>query len=173
MLIWGGRVSDKITESSGLLNYLEAGDVIIADCGFTIDDYCRLTMSEVYIPPFTKGKAQLTKKEVDWSRELSIVRIHVERVIRTVKQKFTILEGTLPLSLVGCGSDKFESGDAPVEKLVTVCCALFDRPPNCSPRLDSSCLIFEVCVKLHGKSHTEALAAHLKVHYKNTKFLVF
>ena len=127
---WGGRVSDKqITEFSGLLNHLEADDVIIANRGFTIDDYCRLAMSEVYIPPFTKGKTQLTRKEVDWSRELSIVRIHVERVIGTVKQKFTILEGTLPLSLVGCGSHKFESGDAPVAKLVTVCCALFNIFP--------------------------------------------
>ena len=99
---WGGRVSDKeITETSGLIHNLESGDIIIADRGFTIDNYCRLAMSEVYIPPFTRSKAQLTKKEVDWSRELSVVRIHVERVIRTVKQKYTILQGTLLLSMVG------------------------------------------------------------------------
>lgn len=99
---WGGRVSDKeITETSGLLNYLESGDVIIADRGFTISDYCQLAMCEIVIPPFTRSKAQLTKKEVDWSRELSVVRIHVERVIGTLKQKYTILQGTLPLSMVG------------------------------------------------------------------------
>ncbi len=89
---WGGRVSDKeITEKSGLLHYLQPGDVVIADRGFTISDYCRLVMSEIIIPPFTKGKAQLERKEVDWSCELSVIHIHVERVIGTVKQKYTIL----------------------------------------------------------------------------------
>ncbi len=35
-------------------------------------------MAEIKMPPFTKGKKQLEKKDVDWSHELSIVRIHVE-----------------------------------------------------------------------------------------------
>ena len=43
--------------------------------------------------PFTKRKKQLEKVNVNWSRELSIVRIHVERVIGVLKQKFTILQG--------------------------------------------------------------------------------
>ncbi|XP_072027616.1 uncharacterized protein [Amphiura filiformis] len=130
---WGGRVSDKeITETSGLLNYLEAGDVIIADRGFTVSDYCRLAMCEIVIPPFTRAKAQLTKKEVDWSRELSIVRIHVERVIGLVKQKYSILQGTLPLSMVG-GIDMLGNGDAPIDKLVKVCCALTNLCPPIVP----------------------------------------
>jgi len=53
-------------------------------------------MAEIKMPPFTKGKRQLSKMEVDWSRELSAVRIHVERVLGGVKQKYTILNGTLP-----------------------------------------------------------------------------
>ena len=36
---------------------------------------------------------------MDWSRELSQVQIHVERVIGVLKQKFTILQGT-PITLV-------------------------------------------------------------------------
>ncbi|XP_072021067.1 uncharacterized protein [Amphiura filiformis] len=124
MSMLGGRVSDKeITETSGLLNYLEAGDVIIADRGFTVSDYCRLAMCELVIRPFTRAKARFTKKEVDWSRELSIVRIHVESVIGLVKQKYSILQGTLPLSMVG-GIDMLGNGDAPIDKLVKVCCAL-------------------------------------------------
>ena len=47
----------------------------------------------------TRGKNQLEKVEVDWSRELSIVRIHVERVIEVLKQKFTILQSVLPIAL--------------------------------------------------------------------------
>ena len=51
-----------------------------------------MTLAEIKTPPFTRGKNQLEKMEVDWSRELSIVRIHVERVIGILKQKFTILQ---------------------------------------------------------------------------------
>ena len=68
-------------------------------------------MAEVKTPPFTKGKKQLEKQEVDWSRELSIVRIHVERVIGTLKQKYTILQGTLPISLI---SDADEDNEAAI-----------------------------------------------------------
>ena len=53
-----------------------------------------MVMAKVKNPPFTKGK----KQDVDWSRELSIVRIHMERVIGVLKQKHTILQGILPIS---------------------------------------------------------------------------
>ena len=33
------------------------------------------------MPPFTRGKKQLSQPEVDTARQLSRVRIHVERVI--------------------------------------------------------------------------------------------
>ncbi len=35
-------------------------------------------MAEIKIPPFIKGKKTIGKMDVDWSHELSIVRIHVE-----------------------------------------------------------------------------------------------
>ena len=44
--------------------------------------YC----AEVKIPPFTQGKKQLSKAEVDAARQLLHVRIHVERVIGLVRQ---------------------------------------------------------------------------------------
>ena len=37
---------------------------------------------------------------MDWSRELSVVRIHVERVIGVLKQKYTIFESTIPIALL-------------------------------------------------------------------------
>ena len=116
---YGGRISDKeIVEQSNLISfllpgwplfsfkvfmYVHIGDVILADRGFTCDDYARMVMAEVKTPPFTKGKSQLEKLEVDWSRELSLVRIHVERVIGVLKQKYTILQGVLPISLISGG----------------------------------------------------------------------
>ena len=37
---------------------------------------------------------------MDWSTELSQVQIHVERAIGVLKQKFTILQETIPITLV-------------------------------------------------------------------------
>jgi hypothetical protein len=99
----GGRMSDKeITEQSGLIDhllpgrytvvprhmcspmhrgfkcimvYLYTGDVILADRGFTCEEYAGMALAEVKFPPFTRGKKQLEKVDVDWSRELSLVRI--------------------------------------------------------------------------------------------------
>ena len=43
----------------------------MADTGFTCNDYARMAMAEVKTPPFTRGKKQLEKVDIDWSRELS------------------------------------------------------------------------------------------------------
>jgi len=119
---WGGRVSDvHLTENSGLLQHLLPGDVVLADRGFTIQDSVGLLCAEVKHPPFTRGKPQLSKLEVDSSRQLSQVRIHVERVIGAVRQKYMILQSTLPISMVACyGEDKL----SPIDKVVTISCAL-------------------------------------------------
>ena len=73
---------------------------MLADRGFTCNNKARMVMVEVKTPPFTKGKKQLEKQEVDCSHELSVVRIHVERVIGVLKQKYTIFQGTLLINLI-------------------------------------------------------------------------
>ena len=40
-----------------------------------------MAMAEIKTSPFTKGEKQLETVDIDWSRELSAVQIHVERVI--------------------------------------------------------------------------------------------
>ena len=55
--------------------------MIIADRGFSCAIYAHMALAEIKIPLFAKGKKQFEKVEVDWSRELSTVRIHVEHVI--------------------------------------------------------------------------------------------
>ena len=119
---WGGRTSDVfITENSELLSKLLPGDMILADRGFTIEDTARLYCAEVKVPPFTKGKKQLSRVEVDSARRLSRVRIHVERVIGMIRQKYTVLQSTFPINMLMCQEEETEST---LDKIVTVCCAL-------------------------------------------------
>ena len=105
---WGGRVSDKvITKESGILSKLSPGDLVLAYRGFNIDLVAEYH-AEAVLPAFTKGKSQLSAKEVLESRELARVRIHVERLIGMVKQKYTILDTVLPISFIkqDVGQDK-------------------------------------------------------------------
>ena len=119
---WGGRVSDKhLTGNCGLLCNLQRGDLVLADRGFTIEDSVGLHCAEVKMPPFMKGKKQLSRPEVDTARKLSRVRIHVERVIGVVRQKFTILESTLPINMIMCDR---ETNLSVIDKVVVVCAAL-------------------------------------------------
>ena len=97
---WGGRVSDKeITLKSRFLDYLQHGDCILADRGFTIAEESASCGATLKIPHFTKGKAQMSGKEVDTSRRISNVRIHVERVIGRLR-KFRILQSNIPMTRV-------------------------------------------------------------------------
>ena len=58
---------------------------------------------------------------MDWSRELLQVQIHVERAIGVLKQKFTILQGTIPITLV---TDNAGQNMVTIDKIIRVCCAL-------------------------------------------------
>ena len=64
------------------MSKLLPGDLVLADRGFNIGDLVAEYRAEAVLPAFTKGKSQLSAKEVLDSRELARVRIHVERLIR-------------------------------------------------------------------------------------------
>ena len=68
---WGGRVSDKnLTQACGFLNFLEQGDVLLADRGFNVGDDIGLHGAKLEIPAFTCGKSQLTQRDVKISKKL-------------------------------------------------------------------------------------------------------
>ena len=120
---WGGRVSDKyIVENSGYLRHLLPGDVILADRGFDIGDSVALQGATLDIPAFTRGCDQLSPGDVEATRKLANVRIHVERVIGAVRQNFQILSatGVLQKELVSKKTD----GTTVLDSIVRVCCAL-------------------------------------------------
>ena len=128
---WGGRVSDKhLTENCGLLKELQPGYQVLADHGFNVQESFGLYCAEIVIPPFSQGKKQLSKLEVDTARQLSRVRIHVERVIGLLRQKYTLLKSTLPINMIMCSQ---ETELSMVDKIVLVCCALCNCNPSVVP----------------------------------------
>ena len=58
---------------------------------------------------------------MDYSRQLSQVRIHVERIIGVVRQMYTILQSTLPINSIMCCETQ---EDSVIDKVVMICCAL-------------------------------------------------
>ena len=89
---WGGRTSDKyLTEHCGMLKNLRPGDLVMADRGFTVEENLSLYQAKLAIPAFTKGKSQLDPVSVEKTRGIANVRIHVERVIGLLTQKYSVL----------------------------------------------------------------------------------
>ncbi|XP_077993128.1 uncharacterized protein LOC144447095 [Glandiceps talaboti] len=119
---WGGRVSDKyLTEHCDLLQNLVNGDIVLADRGFDIADSVGYYCATLKIPAFTKGKSQLPALEVETTRKIAHVRIHVERVIGHVRRKYQVLQSTLPIEYLIKKSGDVET---PIDKIVKICCAL-------------------------------------------------
>ena len=58
---------------------------MLAYRGFLCQDYASFFIGWFKNPPFTRDKGQLEQKEVDWSRNLSAIRIVIERFIGVVK----------------------------------------------------------------------------------------
>ena len=120
--LWSGRVSDKqLTKDSGVLQYLEKGDNVMADRGFDIQDILPPGVT-LNIPPFKGQRDQLSAEEAEETAKIASVRIHVERAIGRIKS-YHILDGVMPLAL-----------SPTVNQIFTVCCYLTNfLPPLCPP----------------------------------------
>ena len=131
---WGGHTSDKyLTENCGFLEHLLPGDMVMADRGFTISKSVGLKQAKLVIPAFTKEKSQLDPVDVERTRGIASVRIHVKRVIGSLRQKFTILEGTLPTDFL-CSSSGTPEAEIPmIDQIVRVCSALVNLCPPIIP----------------------------------------
>ena len=85
---------------------------IMADRGFDIQDLLAKYELMLNIPPF-KGKNHLEKEDVIKTQKIARVRIHIERVIGQVKQRYRLLQGVIPLSMAGS-----------INQIWCVCCLL-------------------------------------------------
>ncbi|XP_071094786.1 putative nuclease HARBI1 [Haliotis cracherodii] len=111
--LYPGSVSDvAIVNHCHLARQFEAGDLILADKGFTIHDL--LTQGvHVNIPPFLSGKSQFTPEEAKICYKVARARIHVERANERIK-KFDIL-------------NHVPANYRPISpKIFQVCCALIN-----------------------------------------------
>ena len=72
------------------------------------------------IPAFTKGMPQLSPVDVEKTRKLANLCIHIERVIGATRQRFSILSSILPIQYM-----KSTPGNISlVDKIVLICSAL-------------------------------------------------
>ena len=132
---WGGRTSDKfLTENCGIMEKLLPGDLVMADRGFTIHESLVFKQAELAIPAFTRGKDQLDLVDVEKTRGIANVRIHVERVIGLLRRKYTILSGTLPIDYLICNMNGSQEMATPmIDRIINVCSALVNLCPGIVP----------------------------------------
>uniref|UniRef100_A0A8C9Z9W7 DDE Tnp4 domain-containing protein n=1 Tax=Sander lucioperca TaxID=283035 RepID=A0A8C9Z9W7_SANLU len=109
---YGGKCSDRfITQNSGFLDHLRAGDEVMGDRGFTIRDLLEERNVGLIMPAFTRKKSQLTNEQVTRTRSPN-VHIHIERAIRRLKV-YKILSQTVPIHFV-----------TKIDKILKICAAL-------------------------------------------------
>ena len=132
---WGGRTSDKfLTENCGIMEKLLPGDLVMADRGFTIHEFLVCKQAELAIPAFTRGKDQLDPVDVEKTRGIANVRIHVERVIGLLRRKYTILSGTLPIDYLFCNQNGSQEAATPmIDRIINVSSALVNLCPGIVP----------------------------------------
>jgi hypothetical protein len=127
---FSGHCSDKyVTNNSGVLDKLENGDVVMVDKGFTISDEVTARDAKLVIPAFRKSGFQMDPIEVEKTRKIANVRIHVERVIGALRQKYEVLNSRLPIYFLSS-----HNKDVPViNKIILVCSALLNCCPSVVP----------------------------------------
>ena len=80
----------------------------MADRGFDIQAHLYELGAHLNMPPFRSGSYQLTSEQVEETRRIAEVRIHVERAIQRIKT-FSILCGTMPVTLQMVADDIFKT----------------------------------------------------------------
>lgn len=90
---YGGRISDvNLVEHCNFLDSLEPGTCILADRGFKhLELYLKQRNFTLIRPPSVSSGSKLTKSEARLTKQVASLRIHIERVIRRIRE-FSILK---------------------------------------------------------------------------------
>ena len=119
---WRGRVL-PCTLSSTQDTYkrnLHPGDVVLANLGFDVADSVAMWGATLDILAFTRDCEQLPPADVEATQKLANVRIHVERIIGAVHQRFSFYNWVLQKESISKKSSKWVILDS----VVRVCCAV-------------------------------------------------
>lgn len=99
--LFTGVMSDvEITKLSDIINLLESGDSVMADKGFTIASMLSEKGVGLNIPPFLHSAGQFTSEEIQDTQAIASLRIHVERLIRRVKENH-LFDSSISISELG------------------------------------------------------------------------
>ena len=79
--------------------------------------------AELKIPVFIRGEKKTVSSDRFEKYERTSVRRHIERVTGALRQKYTVLQNTLPVTLI---DTECKNDDTYLGKTVKVCCALTD-----------------------------------------------
>lgn len=85
---YGGRITDtSLVESCDFIKCLQPGMCVMADRGFKhVEQYLRMHKVQLVRPPSVTTGAKLSKSEVKETKQIASLRIHVERVIRRLRE---------------------------------------------------------------------------------------
>ena len=125
-----GRTSDKhIVQDSGFVRKLIPGDQVLADKGFQIAEDVALAGATLSTPAYVRNQSQMTLRDTEYSRQVSNVRIHIERIIGCLRMRFRILVGPVNISFLRCHQPNVSFYD----QIVRVCCILSNMNPSVVP----------------------------------------
>ncbi|GBP74278.1 hypothetical protein EVAR_58556_1 [Eumeta japonica] len=85
---YGGRITDTcLVEQCDFIRCLQPGMYVMADRGFKhVEQYLRKEGVQLVRPPSVTTGAKLSKSEVRETKQIASLRIHVERVIRRLRE---------------------------------------------------------------------------------------
>ena len=98
--LYEGSIDDvTLFSQCGTLNYINTGDSLLVDKGFTVQDLLTPHQATVFISPYLGKRATFTKEEILLTKRIAKARMHVERLNERLK-KLRLLNETIPLTVV-------------------------------------------------------------------------
>lgn len=96
--LYAGSISDReLFKQSGIIDVLTPDMAIMVDKGFLVDN---LVPCKVHRPAFVTKGTQMSAEEVRHTQSVARLRVHVERLIRRVKEH-KLFDTVIPLSISG------------------------------------------------------------------------
>ena len=85
--VFEGSIDDvTLFNQCGISNYINSGDSLLVDKGFTMQDVVLAWQAKVFIPPFLEKQESLTKKEVILTKGIGKAHIQVEHFSERLKK---------------------------------------------------------------------------------------